>query len=83
MTSGGFPDGFVVKNPPVNARDSGDPGSISGQEDSPEGGNGNSFQYSCLENFMDRGAWGATVYGDAESDTTQHTHSNSGDFLGQ
>jgi len=26
---------------------------------------------------------GATVYGDAESDTTQHTHSNSGDFLGQ
>ena len=85
MTSGGFPGGFVVKNPPVNARDSGDPGSVSGREDSTEGGNGNSLQYSCLENFMDRGAWrgGATVYGDAELDTTEHTHSNGGDFLGQ
>ena len=26
-------------------------------------GNGNSFQYSCLENPMDRGAWWDTVYG--------------------
>ena len=33
-----------------------------GQEDSPEGGNGNSLQYSCLENFMDRGAWRATIH---------------------
>ena len=28
-----------------------------GQEDSPGKGNGNPFQYSCLENSMDRGAW--------------------------
>ena len=32
-----------------------------------EGGNGNPFQYSCLDNFMDRGAWGATVHGVAKS----------------
>ena len=30
-------------------------------------GNGNPFQYSCLENPMDRGAWGATVHGVAKS----------------
>ena len=33
-------------------------------------GNGNPFQYSCLENPMDRGAWQATVHGVAESDMT-------------
>ena len=38
-----------------------------GQEDSPEGGNGKPLQYSCLENFMGRGAWWATVYGVANS----------------
>ena len=40
---------------------------------SPEGGNGNPLQYSCLENPMDRGAWQATVHrvGHKESDTTQ------------
>ena len=30
-------------------------------------GNGNPLQYSCLENFMDRGAWWATVCGVAKS----------------
>ena len=39
----------------------------------PGEGNGNPFQYSCLENPMDRGAWRATVHGVAESDRT-HTH---------
>ena len=33
------------------------------QEDSPGEGNGNSLQFSCLENSMDRGAWWATVRG--------------------
>ena len=63
----GFPGGSVVKNPPANARDL---GSIPGSGRSPEEGNVNSLQYSCLENPMDRGAWLATVRGVAkESDT--------------
>ena len=47
---------LVVKNPPANARDSGDVGSIPGLGKSPGGGNSNLLQYSCLENPMDRGA---------------------------
>ena len=39
----------------------GDKSSITGSERSPEEGNGNPLQYSCLENFMDRGGWQATV----------------------
>ena len=34
-----------------------------GWEDSPGEGNGNTLQYSCLENALDRGAWQAIVYG--------------------
>ena len=41
-----------------------------GQEDSPGGGTGNSLQYSCLENPMNRGAWQTTVHGVAKSDMT-------------
>ena len=40
-----------------------------GQEDAPGEGNGNPFQYSFLENPMDRGAWWATVHGVAKSQT--------------
>ena len=36
---------------------------------SPEEGNGNPFQYSCLDNPMDRGAWQATVQRVAQSQT--------------
>ena len=62
----------MVKNPPVNA---GDVGSIPGSGRFPGGGNGNPLQYSCLENFMDRRAWRATVHeGNKESDMTEHTH---------
>ena len=50
----GYPGGTVVKNPPANAAD---PGSITGSGRSSGRGNGNSLQYSCLGNHMDRGAW--------------------------
>ena len=48
---------LVVKNLPSNAGDARDSGFISGLGRSPGGGNGNSLQYSCLENPMDKGAW--------------------------
>ena len=51
----------MVKNPPANAGDMRDTGSIPESGRSPGGGHGNLFQYSCLENPMDRGAWWATV----------------------
>ena len=63
----GFLGGTVVKNMPANARDSGDAGSIPGLERSPEEGNGNPLQHSCLENAMDREAWQATVHGVTKS----------------
>ena len=44
--------GSAVENPPANG---GDVGSIPGLKRSPGEGNGNSLQYSCLENPMDRG----------------------------
>ena len=47
----------MVKNPPDNAGDKRDVGSILGLGRPPGVGNGNPLQYSCLENFMDRGAW--------------------------
>ena len=53
----GFPFGSVVKNPPTNAADVGNAGSIPGSERFPGEGNGNPLQYSCLGNPMDRGAW--------------------------
>ena len=53
---------LAVKNPPANAGDIRDIGSIPGSGRSPEGGYGNSLKYSCLENHMDRGAWQATFH---------------------
>ena len=61
----------VLKNPPANAGDAGDPGAIPGSGRSLEKGMARCLlQYSCLENPMDRGAWRATVHGVTESDTT-------------
>ena len=48
---------LVVKNPPANAGDIRDAGSIPGSERSPGGGYGNPLQYSCLENPVDGGTW--------------------------
>ena len=63
----------LVKNPPANAGETRDKGSIPGSGRSPGEGNGNPLQYSCLENPMNRGTWWAAVHGVTESDTTEHT----------
>ena len=50
-----------------------------GQEDPPGEGNGNPFQYSFLENPMDREAWHAIVTGVAKSQTRlsdEHFHTH-------
>ena len=47
---------LVVKNPPANARDTRDVGSIPELGISPGEGYGNTLQYSCVENSLDRGA---------------------------
>ena len=60
----GFPGGSEVKASASSVRD---PGSIPGSGRSPGEGNGNTLQYSCLENPMDGGAWQATVHGVAKS----------------
>ena len=60
---------LVVKNLPANAGDIRDMSSIPGLGRSPGEGHGNPLQYSCLENPMDRGAWGTTVHGVTKSQT--------------
>ena len=52
---------LAVNKPPANAGDSRDADSIPGSGRSPEVGNGKPLQYSCLENFMSRGAWQAPL----------------------
>ena len=56
----GFPGGSDGKEPACN---SGDLGSIPGLGKYPGEGNGNPFQYSSLENSMNRGTWWANVHG--------------------
>ena len=58
---------LVVKNLPAKAGDIKDTGSIPRSGRCPGVTNSNPFQYSCLENSMDRGAWRATVHGVAKS----------------
>ena len=58
---------LVGKNPPANAGDIRDLGSIPGLGKSSGGGRGNPLQYSCLENPMDGGAWWGAVHGVAKS----------------
>ena len=53
----------MVKNPPINAGDIRDLGSIPGSGRSPGGGHSDPLYYSCLENPMDRGAWWPMVHG--------------------
>ena len=60
---------LVVKNLPANAGDTRDMGLIPGSGRSPGGGNGNPFEYSCLENPTKRGAWWSTVHGVTKGQT--------------
>ena len=60
---------LVVKNLPANAGDVRDTGLIPGLARSPGGGYGNLFQYSCLGNPTDRGAWQATAHSVAKNQT--------------
>ena len=59
----------MAMNPPANEGDARDKGLIPVSGWSPGRGNGNSFQDSCLENPMHRGAWQATVNRAANSQT--------------
>ena len=62
----GFPSGSDSKESACNV---GDLGLIPGLGRSSGEGNDNPLQYSCLENFKDRGTWQATVHGVAKSQT--------------
>ena len=62
-----FPCGSYGKESACNV---GGPGLIPGSGRSPEEGNGNPLQYSCLETPMDGGAWSSTVHGVTNSWTT-------------
>ena len=65
----------MVKNPPTNAGDVREVGSIPGLGRSPGEGNGNPLQYSCLENPMERGVWWAfSPWSRKESDMTEMTY---------
>ena len=59
----------VIKNPPANAGDIRDTGSIPGWGRSHGRENDNPLQYSCPENPKDKGAWWATVHGVTQSRT--------------
>ena len=67
----------MVKNLPANAGDTRETGLTPGLGRSLRGGNGNSLQFSCLRNPVDRGAWWATFHGLAkESDMTEQLKNN-------
>ena len=76
----GFPGGTVLKNPPASARGSGDHGFDHWVRKIPRRRKVNPLQYFNLENFMDRGAWHATVRGVTKShtwlSTLTHTHTH-------
>ena len=61
----------MVKNPPANAGGTGDRDSIPGSGRYHRERNGNSLQYSFLENLMVRGSWKVIVHGVAELDMNE------------
>ena len=74
----GFPDGAVIKNPPANAGDAEDTGSIPVVGRSPGSRHGNPLQSSCLVNPMDKEPGGLWSMGPQRTRcdwATKHTHS--------
>ena len=73
-----WPHELQLSDGKESACSAGDQGLIPGLAISPEEGNGYPVKYSCLENYMDKGAWRATVYGIPNSQTRlsnlTHTH---------
>ena len=67
----GCPGGTVVKHPPANVGEARGKGSIPGSGRFPGLENGNPLQDSCLENFMDKGVWRATIQSHKELDMTE------------
>ena len=65
----GLPRWLYDKTSIASVGDTGDVGSILGMERSPTEGNGNSVQYSCLENSVDRGTWQSIDYVFSKSQT--------------
>ena len=64
----------VVNNPPANAGDARDVGSIPGSGRSPEVRSGNLLQYSCLKNSRQKSLTGYSLWGCKESDMTVTDH---------
>ena len=62
---------LVIKNLAADVGDARDAGLIPGLRRSPGAGHGNPFQYSCLENPMDRGAWQAAVHRVAQNSSSR------------
>ena len=69
-------DGLVVNDLPTNAGGARAMGSIPESGKSPGGRNGNSFQYFCLENPMDRGVWWTTILESQRATEKTHTCSH-------
>ena len=68
----GFSGSSVVKIPPASAGDARDTDLIPGLGRSPAEGNGNPFQYSCLENPVERSLAGYSPWGHEDLDMTEH-----------
>ena len=71
-----LPGGAVVEDPPNNAGDASNVGSIPGLEISSGVGNSIPFQYSCLENSVDRGTWQPDMTERTYAHTHTHTHTH-------
>ena len=77
----GFPGGTIIKKLTVNAGSIRDVGLITGSGRSPEGGQSNPLQYSCMEKPMVRGAWRTTVHRVTKSQTQLNDLARIGEMI--